>query len=326
MRRVLVTGGTGFIGSHLVERLLEKGVFVRCLVRESNNLGWLKKDGNIEYVVGNVLDYNSLIPAVSQIDTVFHLAGLTKSTNEEDFYRVNAEGTSNLLKAVVEVNPHLRRFVYISSQAVTGPSSTPVTEFESPKPVTSYGASKLAGEKRVLAFGSQIPVTILRPAIVYGPRERDVYTFFRMIKWGIKPVLGWEEHYGSFIYVDDLIDGIILAAENKKAIGQIYFLVSESIVSWSDLNNEIARALGKKAVTIRVPVLIASFIAVVTELISKLIGKPSILTRQKIKELREKAWICDGSKAERELDFHPKVLLPEGIDRCVDWYKKQGWL
>jgi len=273
-----------------------------------------------------VVDYNSLIPAVSKIDTVFHLAGVTKSTAEENFYQVNATGTLNLLKAVVKVNPELKRFVYISSQAVTGPSSTPVTESEIPRPITPYGASKLAGEETVLAFRSQIPVTILRPAIVYGPREKDVYTFFRIIQWGIKPVLGWKEHYGSFIYVDDLVDGIILAAENEKAIGQTYFLVSESIVSWSSLNNEIARALGKKAITIHVPVLLADFIAVVTELISKLIGKPSILTRHKIKELKEEAWICDGSKARKELGFHPKVRFSEGIDRCADWYRKQGWL
>ena len=326
MRKALVTGGTGFIGSHLVERLLGKDISVRCLVRKANNLGWLQKNRDIEYVFGNVVDYNSLIPAVSKIDTVFHLAGVTKSTAEENFYQVNATGTLNLLKAVVKVNPDLKRFVYISSQAVTGPSSTPVTESEIPRPITPYGASKLAGEETVLAFRSQIPVTILRPAIVYGPREKDVYTFFRIIQWGIKPVLGWKEHYGSFIYVDDLVDGIILAAENEKAIGQTYFLVSESIVSWSSLNNEIARALGKKAITIHVPVLLADFIAVVTELISKLIGKPSILTRHKIKELKEEAWICDGSKARKELGFHPKVRFSEGIDRCADWYRKQGWL
>jgi len=326
MQRVLVTGGTGFIGSHLIERLLGKGVSVRCLVREVNALGWLKEEMNVEYIFGDVMDYDSLIPAVAGVEIVFHLAGLTKSTTEKGFYQVNAAGALNILKAVVEVNPNLKRFVYISSQAVTGPSSTPVTESEIPRPVTPYGASKLAGEQTVLAFRSQIPVTILRPAVVYGPRERDVYTFFRIIQWGIKPVLGWKEHYNSFIYVDDLVDGIILAAESKKAAGQTYFLVSESIVSWSSFNNEIARALGKKTITIHIPVLLAGFIAFLTEVISKLTGKLSILSRQKIKELKEESWVCDGSKAKKELCFYPKVRLSEGIDRCVDWYRKQGWL
>ena len=326
MQRALVTGGTGFIGSYLIERLLEKGVSVRCLVRRGNNLGWLKDKANVEYVVGDVADYDSLIPAVSGIDTLFHLAGLTKSTTEESFYQVNAAGTLNILKAVIAANPHLERFVYISSQAVTGPSSTPVTESDIPQPITWYGASKLAGEETVLAFRSQFPVTIIRPAIVYGPRERDVYTFFRIIKWGIKPILGWKEHYGSFIYVDDLVDGIILAAESKKAVGQTYFLVSESIVSWSNLNKEILRSLGKKAITIHVPVLFADFIAFLAEVISNLTGKPSILSRQKIKELKEEAWICDGTKVKKELGFRPKVRLSEGIDRSVEWYRKQGWL
>lgn len=322
-----MTGGNGFIGSHLVEHLVKRGVSVRCLVRKTGNLSWLE-GLELEYVVGDATDYDSLEPAVSGVDTVFHLAGRTKSSTKDGYYQANVIGTVNILKAVVKTNPNLNRFLYVSSQGAAGPSldSSPVTESDSPNPVTSYGASKLAGEEAVRKFSSQIPVTIVRPPVVYGPRDTAIYEFFRMVCKGIKPILGWRDRYGSFIYVEDLIQGLLLAAEMREAVGQVYFLVSESQVSWKELNNEIARALGKRALILHVPISLTVFAALVREIVSKMMKKPSIVDRQKIRELRERFWICDGTKAREELGFRPKYSFKQGMEKSAAWYRKVGWI
>lgn len=327
MRRVLVTGGTGFIGSHLISYLVEKGVSVRCLARKTSDCRRLE-GMDVEYVFGDITDYDSLIPAVTGMDAVFHVAGRTKSSTEEEFYQANVIGTVNLLKGVVQANPNLKRFLYVSSQAAVGPSrvGSPVTESDPPHPVTPYGASKLAGEEAVMAFSSQIPVTIVRPSVVYGPRDTNIFEFFRMVSKGIKPVLGWRDRYASFIYIEDLIQGLYLAARSEKAIGQIYFLVCESRISWRELDREIAKALKKKAITIHIPISIAILIALFRETFAKIKGETSMVNREKIRELRERFWICDGSKAEEELGFHPRISLREGIERSASWYEEEGWL
>lgn len=327
MERVFITGGTGFIGSHLVKHLVKKGVSVRCLVRESSNLRWLE-GMDVEYILGDVTDYNSFESAVSDVDTVFHLAARTKSLTKEGFYHTNVRGTVNLLKAVVQTNPFIKRLVYVSSQAACGPNPdfTPVTESDPPNPVTPYGASKLAGEKAVLNFSSQTPVTIVRPSVVYGPRDTEIYEFFRIVRRGIRPIVGWRDRYYSFIYIDDLIQGLLLAAESEKAVGQIYFLVTQSGVTYREFMRDIASAIGKKTVPVNVPMSLVIVIATVNELIAKLRGKPSVMNRHKVRELRERFWFCDGTKAMEELGFYPEVLMREGMEKCAAWYREIGWL
>lgn len=327
MRRVLVTGGTGFIGSQLIRYLLERGVSVRCLVRKTSDRRRLE-GMDVEVVVGDITDYDSLIPAVTGMDAVFHVAARTTSSTEEEFYQANVIGTVNLLKGVIQANPDLKRFLYVSSQAAAGPSraGSPVTESDLPHPVTPYGASKLAAEEAVMAFSSQIPVTIVRPSVVYGPRDKNIFEFFRLVSKGIKPVLGWRDRYGSFIYVEDLIQGLYSAARSERAIGQIYFMVCESRISWRELDREIANALEKRAITIHIPISIAMLIALFRETFAKIKGETSMVNREKIRELRERFWICDGSRAEEELGFHPRISLREGIERSAGWYEAEGWL
>ena len=327
LRNVLVTGGNGFIGSHLVERLVEKGASVRCLVRETSDLRWLQRM-NLEYIRADLADVNSLEPAVAGVDTVFHVAGKTKACTEEEFHRTNAMGTMNLLQAVLRVNPDIGRFVYVSSQAAVGPSrdGRPVDESSYPRPVSPYGESKLAGEKAVLACSSQIPVTIVRPSAVYGPRDTDVYFLFRMVSRGMKPVLGWRERYGHFIYVDDFIQGLLLAGESEKAVGQTYFIASEYPITWRELGEEIARIVGMRAVVVHIPISLITTVAGVVEVVSKVMKRPSVLNREKIKELSQRFWLCDGSKAREELGFFVGCTLREGIEKSVAWYREMGWL
>ena len=327
MRKVLVTGGTGFIGSHLVEALVKEGYSVRCLVRKTSKLHWIK-ELDIEIMEGDLTDYESLKPVISGVDAIFHLAGKTSALSEEEFYQANAKGTMNILKATVQANPKLQRFIYISSLSASGPSFSgrPLKESDHPNPLSPYGASKLAGEEAVLAFHTQIPVTIIRPPVVYGPRDIAILQFFQTINRGLKPVLGWRVRYGSFIYVDDLIQGIFLAADNKRAIGQIYFFVADTLIAYQELNNAIANALGKKGLMIHLPVSGVTFVVLIREMVYRMKKKATLMTRHKVREVRERFWICDGSKAKKELNFIPKHSLEEGLKKTAEWYKEMGWL
>lgn len=327
MKRVLVTGATGFIGSHLVERLARRGVFVRCLVRKTSNLRWLQ-GLDVEYAYGDITEYGTLTSAVTGVDTVFHLGGMTKAHTEEELYLANANGTVNLIKAVVENNPRLKRFVYVSSQAAAGPSPDggPIAESDPAHPITPYGESKLSGEEAVLTFHSQIPVTIVRPSVVYGPRDTDIYIIFRFVSRGVKPVIGWRKRYVSLIYIDDLVEGILLAAEKEEAAGQIYFLVSDPMATYQELDRMIAGSLKKKAVTVFVPIGLFKMVVAIIEMIFRMQGKLPTVNRRKVRDLQERYWICDGSKARDELGFRPRVSLHEGIERSVAWYRDSGWL
>ena len=186
--KALVTGGTGFIGSHLTEALIRKGVQVRCLLRKTSDLKWLK-GLPIEFVHGDCNDKTSLEKAVRGVDWVFHLAGVTKAIKEETYFEVNGLGTENLIHACLENNPRLQKFIYISSQAAAGPSRNGCNkkELDPCEPVSFYGRSKRVGEELVLTHAHELPVLILRPSAVYGPRDKDIFAFFKCLSRRIKP-------------------------------------------------------------------------------------------------------------------------------------------
>ena len=223
--RALVTGGQGFVGSHLCERLVAQGHRVRVLARPSSELRHLSGI-EVEVVRADVTEPAGLPSAVAGCDVVFHVAGALRGLREQDLFRVNADGTRNLVGAAVAAEPRLARFVYVSSLAAAGPSlggSTPRTEDMPPEPLTWYGRSKLAGESAVRSVAG-LSWTILRPAIVFGPRERDLLRYFRLARRGCLPVVGFSDRYYSLIYVEDLAEGLVRAAEAPAAVGQIYFL------------------------------------------------------------------------------------------------------
>ena len=216
--KALVTGATGFIGSHLVEALLDKNVEVRCLVRPNSNRRWLE-DREVEYCVGDCRDYDSLPAAVSGVDCVFHLAGVVRARKYQDYFLSNSTGTRNLLQACLQKNPGLDRFVLVSSQAAAGPSpdGQPLKESDAARPISAYGWSKLMAEKEVLEKKNDLPVVVVRPSPVYGPRDRDFHSLFKMIKLGLRPVIGREERYIHLTYVQDVVEGAWLASRSGAA-------------------------------------------------------------------------------------------------------------
>jgi dihydroflavonol-4-reductase len=325
--KALVTGGTGFIGSHLTEALVRKGVQVRCLRRKTGDLKWLK-GLPIEFVHGDWCDQASLEKAVRGVDWVFHLAGVTKAIKEETYYEVNGLGTENLIDACLENNPRLQKFIYVSSQAAAGPSRTGCSKKESDpcEPVSLYGRSKRAGEERILTHAHELPVLILRPSAVYGPRDKDVFAFFRCISRGIKPCpMGPAQHL-SLCYVQDVVRGILLAAETRTKSGEVFFLSDGNDYRMEEIGDIIAQAMGIDAFRIRVPRQMIRGIACFSEVLSKISRRPSLLNKDKAEEMIRKDWVCDITKAKTLLGFEPGVPLLEGARLTFEWYKKERWL
>ncbi|MCX8069923.1 MAG: NAD(P)-dependent oxidoreductase [Thermodesulfovibrionales bacterium] len=320
--KALITGGTGFIGSHLVECLIKKGFEVTCLVRDKNNLKNLQGINPIRILQADCLNPTDLLKLDDNYDYIFHLAGLTKAPTKNDFFLANVRVTENLISAVLNKSLSLKRFVHISSLSAVGPaqSNVPLTEESKPNPVSDYGISKLKGEELVYGVRDLIPITILRPTIVYGPRDKDFLVFFKLINY--KLALYWGNCLYTFIYIDDLINGIIQSALHERAKGEIFFLTDGNIYSNQQVTQAIAKALDKKPYTVRLPSTFMNTIAYVLEKA----GNTGIVNPDKIKELKQEKWICYNTKAVKVFGFKPHVDIMEGAQWTANWYKNQKWL
>jgi nucleoside-diphosphate-sugar epimerase len=324
----LVTGGNGFIGSHLVEALLKRGYRVRCLVRKTSNLQWLK-GLQVEYVYGDITVASSLPDAVDGVDYVYHLAGAVEARDDEAFFTVNVQGTRNLLQACVDGSSPLKRFVLASSQSASGPceEAACMDESDIPHPISPYGRSNLKAEGVVLSYADRVPVTIIRPPAVYGPRDTMILAYFKAVQMGIKPLLGLTHRkYISLVYVCDLIDGFLQAAESGNTIGEVYFIGDEKVYSRAEILDGIATALSVRAVRIHVPDMAVHLLVKLSPFIKLIAPSSAGLSSGKAAELVQKYWLCDVSKARRDFGFETKVGLQEGLKMTAEWYKKQGWL
>ena len=331
--KAYVTGGTGFIGSHLVEHLVDQGYHVTCLIRKTSNLRWLDhlltaKSPQVELVTGDLHDSDDLAQHVRDADLVFHLAGLTKAPDAVTYDRVNARGTEHLIEACLGAHPGLDRFVYCSSLAAVGPSrnATPNTEDVTPQPLTDYGSSKLKGEMVVREYVDRLPITIIRPPAVYGPRDADIFLFFQMINRGVIPILGDADKLLSLVHVKDLVAGIYTAAVSERAISETYFLTDGDIHTWRDIERVIADALEKRPLKVKVPFFLLDFISSFTEIAAKITRQTPTLNRQKVQDLKQRFWICDSTKAQQELGYRPIYSLQKGMQETADWYRANGWL
>lgn len=328
MTTALVTGATGFIGSHLVDALLERGYRVRALMRSASSAEWLKEK-NIELVKGDYGDLASLERAVAGMDYIYHVAGVTKALDEQTYVKGNVEATERLLQATLVANPTLKRFLHVSSGAAAGPSpsaETPIDETAPPRPITLYGKTKLQAEDVCKRFFDQLPITIVRPSIIYGERDKDLLEHFKTVQSGIIPIFGLGEKKYDYLYVKDLVEGIVAAAESEKTKGEIYFL-SGKPHSWEEVGEAAKRALGKSfALKIVFPDWLSFAVAALVEDINKAQGKISILNRDRARDGSARYWTFSTKKAERDFGFAPKTPLQEGFERTVKWYREQGWL
>jgi nucleoside-diphosphate-sugar epimerase len=319
-----VTGGTGFIGSHLAEALLDRGVQVRCLVRKGSDLKWLK-GLPIEIAPGDCCDKTSLTEAVKDADHVFHLAGVTKAVKEKSYFEINAHGTENLIRACLEHNPRIQKFVYVSSQAAAGPCRNGDKKRESDRcePVSAYGQSKRMGEELALAHAHEIPLVILRPTGVYGPRDKDFYTLF---KWASRRIKPWFSGKVSLCYVQDAVQAILLAAESQTKSGEIFFLSDGTDYLMREVGDVFARTIGVAPLSIPIPKWLIFGIASLSEYLSLLSGKPPLMSRGMAEQIAQKDWTCDITKAKTVLGFDPQYPLSQGARLTYQWYKDQKWL
>lgn len=326
-RSVLVTGGTGFVGSNLVEALLHRGYSVACLVRDPIKAGDIRKQP-VKIITGSLDDTDALRKAAVGVHMVFHIAGAIKASDREGYLKVNQFGTRRLLEAFAEVNPKLSRFVHMSSLAAAGPSedNRMLTEKDPPNPVSWYGESKLRSEQEVLQYAGAFPTTILRPSAVYGPGDRETLLIFRMIKRGCLFTPGRFVRRFSLIHVKDLVNAVIQAGERDTPSGEIYFVSRPEVFTWDDVGCEAARSMGKRYCRISFPKWLARAAGLAGDMYVFTSGRPASINSQKVNELLQPSWICDSSKARADLGFNPGIGLEDGIRDTILWYKAQGWL
>jgi nucleoside-diphosphate-sugar epimerase len=316
---LLITGGTGFVGSHLLETLAASGETARCLVRRKTPARPLPP--GMQPVLGDLSTGQGLDEALQGVDTVIHLAGVTKALRAGDYHAGNARATETLARAVAG---RPVRFLHVSSMAAVGPG-TMIAEDAEPRPVSDYGRSKLEAEWIVRAF---LPdAAIVRPSVVYGPRDTDVFQVLKSVAKGLTLEIARGGRWFSAIYVKDLAEGLVLAARHPRAAGRTYFLAAPQPVSWSELGDVAASIMGRKPpLTLRIPYAAAYVVGACCEAWSRLAGRPGIVSRDKIREARCPSWTCDVRRAAAELGFEAKTTLRDGLAETLAWYKESGWL
>ncbi|OGD26560.1 MAG: hypothetical protein A2V57_05610 [Candidatus Aminicenantes bacterium RBG_19FT_COMBO_65_30] len=323
--RVLVTGGTGFLGSHLIERLLEEtGVEVYALVRDPSRLRWLEGIERVRLLTG---DLQSVPALPAGLACVYHLAGLTKTFKSNDYYTVNRQGTANLLRALEGQSGRLR-FVHLSSLAAAGPSAPrrAVCEDDPPRPVSPYGESKLQAEEEVLKYRERFSVVLLRAAAIYGPRDEDFLEFFRWIRRGIQPLFGRRKSL-SLVYVRDAVRAALLAGHPGPASGEIFNIADPKPCGWEDIGCIAAGLLGKKPVRVHLPFWTAYLASAASEGIDRLGGSgKSLFNISKVKQMKPDGWVADVRKSRQGLGFETRFSLEQGLGETIAWYLWKGLL
>jgi len=321
--KAFITGGTGFIGSHLIDFLLSQDIDIFALVRNLNNLKALK-GLNIHFLEGDLF---SIPPLPSDLDCVFHLAGLTKALKSADYYTVNQQGSASLFHSLL-TQKIFPKVIYLSSLAAVGPSleGRPIKENEVPHPINPYGESKAKGEEEALKFKEKFPIVILRVGGVFGPRDRDFLHFFKFMKREILPTFDSKQRPLSLCYVKDLVTALYLVSQKELESGEIINIANPRPYSWDEIGRAAGRALGKNLRRITIPLPLVYLVALVSGGMADLCRKPSIINLQKLKEMRQKGWVADVTKAKEKLSFETKYSLEEGMQETIDWYVKNNWL
>jgi len=326
--RVLVTGASGFLGSHVAEQLAGEGHEVRLLLRRTSSREWVS---GIQYeeAPGDITDPASLPAAVAGVDTVVHAAGLVKARNEAEFAAVNATGTGNLLRAAEDHAPDVKRFVYVSSLAAHGPSpdGKPRAIDAQPNPITAYGRTKLAGEDLTRRSALATRAVILRPPAVYGPRDPALVPFFRFARWRVAPLLMGGRNRISVVYGADAARAIATAATAEAAInGKTYTMDDGAVHTWRDLLAAVEAAVGHRALALSCPLWTFEAAAAASEAFGLVARRAVSLTREKVREMAQQHWVCESEALRRDLGWSPATPINEGARLTVAWYKHHHWI
>jgi nucleoside-diphosphate-sugar epimerase len=325
--KVLVTGASGFLGSHIAEQFVEAGHDVRLLLRPTSNREFLTF--RHEEVLGDVTDPDSLVAAVTGVDAVIHPAGLIKARNEADFGAVNEAGTANLIRATESHAPDVQRFVYISSQSAHGPApkGRPRPHDAESKPVSAYGRSKLGGEAVTRESSLADRSLIFRMPVIYGPRDPALLPFFKAVKFRVAPLLWGGRNKLSIVYASDAASAVLQATTAEADIGgRTYSPEDGNVYTWRDLLSAIEAAQDRRALTVPVPLIGYQAAGFASEMFGRVSGRPQVFDRDKVREMRRRAWVCSSEDLRRDIGWRPQVQIEEGARMTYDWYRSAGWL
>ena len=340
--KILITGASGFIGSFIVEEALKRGFETWAAVRKSSSREYLQ-DERIKFIELNLSSKEQLVAQLrgKDFDYVVHAAGVTKCLNKQDFYRINTEGTKHLVDALIELQMPLKRFVFISSLSIFGAIKEQqpyeeIKETDTPQPNTEYGRSKLAAEQYLST--TALPYIILRPAGVYGPREKDYFIMAKSIKQHSDFAVGYKRQDITFVYVKDVVQAVFLALEvgdykspttgkMTSPVGRKYFLSDGQVYQSTTFSNLIHEELGRPWwIRITAPVWVLRIVTFFGEYIGRMTGKVTALNNDKYNILKQRNWRCDIQPAINELGYHPTYNLEQGVKETIQWYKDNGWL
>jgi nucleoside-diphosphate-sugar epimerase len=324
--RALLTGATGFVGPHVVDAFLRAGTAVRALYRSERRAREIERPG-VQLVRGSIEDADALRTATAGMTTVVHMAALTHARSDAAYQAVNVDGTRRVLEAALAPGSTVRRLVFLSSLAAAGPAidGRAVRADDPPRPLTAYGRSKLAAERVCREAADRMEVIILRAPAVYGPRDTDLFHFFRLAKWGLVPVPTGGDRPLQMVHVEDLAAAVVRAAAARGVTG-VYHIAEARAYPWERLGRMVGDAVGRRTRIIRVPPRLVSGLAAISETVAGAAGRSVIFNRDKAREMLAPGWLCETEAARADLGFEAGISLADGLRTTAQWYRQHGWL
>ena len=326
--KVLLTGATGFVGSHVLDSLRVRHIPVTVLLRPSSSRRLIEhRLPEVEVRAGSINDPASLDHALEDVSHVIHCAGLTKAVRSEEFYTTNQLGTRNVVEAINKKSGRIERLIHLSSLAATGPAGpeSPAQETTPPRPVSEYGRSKLAAENEIRER-CRTSFVILRPPAVYGPRDSEFLRLFKAIQAHLSPQFGGGQQSLSLVQVRDLAEAVAECLTHPAAAGRTYFVASPEVVTARELAREIAAQLDRWTLPLSVPMFALWPVCALAQAASRLTGQPTMLSLHKYPELHAPGWVCNPARLREELGLTCPTQLKPGIAATLEWYRKQRWL
>jgi len=326
--KVLLTGATGFVGSHVLESLLDRGISVILLLRANSDTQFIAPLlERVTVVRGSISDAESLRRAMKDATHAIHCAGATKALHPREFYTVNQKGTRNLVEAANYWGKQIQRLVCISSAAAGHPATpdAPARETDTPAPLTDYGSSKLAGEREVIQL-ARMPYVILRPPGVYGPRDREFLKLFKAVKRHLLPSFGGGGQLLNLIYVKDLAEITVECLTHPAVENKIYNVASPETVTPRQIAVEISRLLNVWTIPMPLPMPFLWFVCLAQEVLSQITRKANVVSLQKYRELAAPGWCCDTTRLKIETGLEASTRLSQGLQSTLQWYMQHGWL